>query len=106
VLLQVGYNAEPDLDAPLLDKLAPDEKAAQAFAFIRSFSALSRCLIAPPGIPEDRLAALRKAVAATIADAEFAATLEQRKLPFRPLPWETQQKIMDETAATPRSLVE
>src|SRR5262249_46625355 len=33
-LLQVGYNSEPDLDAPLLHKLAPDEKAAKAFAFV------------------------------------------------------------------------
>jgi tripartite-type tricarboxylate transporter receptor subunit TctC len=106
VLLQVGYNSEPDLDAPLLEKLAPDNKAAQAFAFVSSFSALSRCLIAPPGIPDDRLAALRKAVADTIADPEFAAQLEQRNLPFRPLPWDIQQKIMDEAAATPRSLVE
>jgi tripartite-type tricarboxylate transporter receptor subunit TctC len=106
VLLQVGYNSEPDLDAPLLQNLAPDDKARQAFAFVASFSALSRCLIAPPGIPEDRLAALRKAVAATIADPELAAALEQRNLPFRPLAWEIQQQIMDQAAATPRSLVE
>ncbi len=106
ILLQVGYNSEPDLDAPLLQNLAPDDKARQAFAFVASFSALSRCLIAPPDIPEDRLAALRKAVAATISDPELAAALEQRNLPFRPLSWEIQQRIMDQAAATPRSLVE
>jgi tripartite-type tricarboxylate transporter receptor subunit TctC len=106
VLLQVGYNSEPDLEAPLLHKLAPDDKAAKAFTFLSSFSALSRCLIAPPGIPDDRLAALRKAVELTIKDPEFAAELERRHLPFRPLPWDVQQKIMDEAASTPRSLVE
>ena len=106
ILLQVGYNSEPDLDAPLLQDLAPDEKARQAFAFIASFSALSRCLIAPPGMPEDRLALLRKAVAATIADPEFAAALEQKNMPFRPLSWEIQQQIMDQAAGTPRALVE
>ena len=52
IILQVGYNSEPDLDAPLLQDLAPDEKARQAFAFIASFSALSRCLVAPPGMPD------------------------------------------------------
>jgi len=106
VLLQVGYNSEPDLDAPLLQDLAIDDRARQAFAFIASFSALSRCLIAPPGVPEDRLAALRLAVAATIADPEFAAALEQKNLPFRPLSWQTQQQIMDQAAGTPRALVE
>jgi hypothetical protein len=49
---------------------------------------------------------LRKAVAATIADAEFAAALAQKNLPFRPLSWETQQQIMDRAASTPRALVE
>jgi tripartite-type tricarboxylate transporter receptor subunit TctC len=106
VLLQVGYNSEPDLDAPLLQNLAPDEKARQAFAFIASFSALSRCLIAPPEVPADRIAALRMAVAATIADPEFAAALQQKNLPFRPLAWETQQQIMNQAAETPRALVE
>jgi tripartite-type tricarboxylate transporter receptor subunit TctC len=106
ILLQVGYNSEPDLDAPLLQDLATDDKARQAFAFIASFSALSRCLIAPPGIPPDRLALLRKAVAATNAEPEFKAALEQKNLPLRPLTWEIQQQIMDQAAATPRSLVE
>jgi tripartite-type tricarboxylate transporter receptor subunit TctC len=106
ILLQVGYNKEPDLDAPLLQDLATDEKARQAFAFIASFSALSRCLIAPPGVPGDRLALLRRAVAATIADPEFAAALDQKNMPFRPLSWEIQQQIMDQAASTPRALVE
>jgi tripartite-type tricarboxylate transporter receptor subunit TctC len=106
VLLQVGYNSEPDLEAPLLQELAPDDKARQAFAFIASFSALSRCLIAPPETPADRLSALRKAVAATIADPEFAAALAQKNLPFRPLSWEIQQQIMDQAVGTPRALVE
>lgn len=106
VLLQVGYNSEPDLDAPLLQDLAPDNKARQAFAFVASFSALSRCLVAPPGMSEDRLAVLRNAVAATIADPEFVSGLEQKNLPFRPLSWQIQQQIMDQTADTPRALVE
>jgi tripartite-type tricarboxylate transporter receptor subunit TctC len=106
ILLQVGYNSEADLDAPLLDSFAADDKAAQAFAFIRSFSALSRCLIAPPDIPADRLAVLRKAVADTNADPEFAAALEKRGLPYRPLTWQVQQQIMNETVATSRDLVD
>lgn len=105
VLLQVGYDKEPDLDVPLLDSLAPDDRARQAFAFIASFSALSRCLIAPPGLQEDRLAALRAATAAVIADPEFAAQLAKRGLPFSPLSWRVQQQIMDRTVATSPELV-
>jgi hypothetical protein len=39
----------------------------------------------PPGLPDNHLALLRKAVSATIADPEFAAALEQKNMPFRPL---------------------
>ena len=105
VLLQVGYEKEPDLDAPMLDALAPNEQARQAFAFIASFSALSRCLIAPPGLPQDRLDALRKAADATIADPEFAAALAKRNLPFSPLSWKVQEEIMDRTVSTAPDLV-
>ncbi len=105
VLLQVGYEKEPDLDAPMLASFAPDERARQAFAFIASFSALSRCLIAPPGLPQDRLDALRKAAAATMVDKEFVAALAKRNLPFSPLSWQVQQKIMDQTVSTSVDLV-
>jgi len=105
VLLQVGFDKEPDLDAPMLGSFAPNEQARQAFAFIASFSALSRCLIAPPGLPQDRLDALRRAADATIADPEFAAALAKRNLPFSPLSWKVQQQIMDRTVATSIDLV-
>jgi tripartite-type tricarboxylate transporter receptor subunit TctC len=105
VLLQVGYDKEPDLDAPMLISFAPNERAKQAFAFIASFSALSRCLIAPPGVPEDRLAALRKGATDAMADPELIAALAKRSLPFSPLPWPVQQEIMDRTVSTSVDLV-
>jgi len=106
VILQVGYNQEADLDAPLLQDLATDEKAKRAFNFVASFSALSRSLIAPPGVPADRIAALRKAVAETMTDPAFIAAMKARNLPFSPLSWQDQQKIMDEASSTPRELVQ
>lgn len=105
VILQVGHNKEPDLDAPLLQDLAIDDQSRRAFAFMASFSALSRGLIAPPGVPKGRLATLRAAVAATIADPAFAAALRDKKLPFRPLSWQEQQDVMNQAASTPRGLV-
>ena len=74
----------------------------QAFAFISSFSALSRCLIAPPGLPSDRLDALRNAATAAMADPELAKALRDRNLPFSPLGWKVQQEIMDRTVETSR----
>ncbi len=106
VLLQVGYNQESDLDAPLLQNMATDEKSKRAFNFVASFSALSRSLIAPPGVPADRIAALRKAVAETMVDPAFVAAMKARNLPLSTLSWQEQQKIMDEASSTPRELVQ
>jgi tripartite-type tricarboxylate transporter receptor subunit TctC len=105
VILQVGHNSEPDLDAPLLDSLAIDDRSRQAFAFLASFTALSRGLIAPPGVSVERLAVLREAAAAMIADPAFAAALKDKNLPFRPLSWQEQQDVMNQAASTPRELV-
>jgi hypothetical protein len=104
-LFQVGINSEPDLDAPLLQEFVTDEDAKRAFDFHASFTALSRGFIAPPGVPEDRVAALRDAIAAVLADPEFAAKLEENGLPLRPLSWEEQQAVMNEAASVPRELV-
>jgi tripartite-type tricarboxylate transporter receptor subunit TctC len=105
VLLQVGYKSEPDLDAPLLQDLATDDKSRQAFNFVSAVSALSRGFVAPPGLPHGRLAVLRAALAATLDDPELRASLEDKNLPFRPLSWQEQQRIMDATANTPSELV-
>lgn len=105
VILQVGRDPEPDLDAPLLQSLAIDDKSSQAFAFMASFTDLSRGMIAPPNVPPDRLATLREAAAAMIANPEFATALSERRLPFRPLSWQDQQDVMDRAVATPRDLV-
>jgi len=104
-LFQVGINSESDLDAPLLQELTDDPDIKRAFDFHASFTALSRGMIAPPGVPEDRLEALRTAFAAVIADPDFAKALEEKNLPLRPLTWQEQQKIMEEAAQTPRELV-
>ena len=106
VLLQVGYKSDPDLDVPLLQNLAADDKSRQAFAFAAAVSALSRGFIAPPGVPQGRLIVLRAAFAATLEDPELPALLQQRNLPFSPLTWQAQQMIMNSTAETPRELVQ
>jgi tripartite-type tricarboxylate transporter receptor subunit TctC len=102
VLVQVGFNTEPDLDAPLLIDLAETDEARSAINFAASFTGLSRGLIAPPGVPEDRLDALRQGVADMMADPEFEEALLGANLPFRPMSWEDQQTIMCEASQVDR----
>ena len=55
-----------------------DDKLLMQAAFAPQ--ALGRPLVAPPGVPADRVAALRKALADTFADPEFLAQAEQMGL--------------------------
>jgi hypothetical protein len=59
----------------------------------------------PPGIPPDRLAALRKALAATRADPQFLADAEQAKLPINPNSAEEVEQVVRELTSLPPEVV-
>ena len=68
-------------------------------------SVTSRAFLAPPGIPADRLAALRRAFDQVIADPEFAEMMKKRNLTFEPMSGEAVQKNIERLMATPKEIV-
>ena len=80
-LFQYGSEAHPDLkDVPLaLDLLRSDADKTLLTAASAPLG-LGRPFGAPPGIPADRLAALRTAMMATFKDPEFRADCERQRL--------------------------
>ena len=60
----------------------PQNKAA--LRLIASRQSIARPFAAPPGIPADRLAALRAAFDATMKDPEFIAEVEKSQLEVQP----------------------
>jgi tripartite-type tricarboxylate transporter receptor subunit TctC len=81
ILLQYGGEANPELkDVPFApDLLAnPDDKRVMQIA--SAPLALGRPMLAPPGVPADRVAALRTALAATFKDADYLADCAKQKL--------------------------
>ena len=69
--------------------------------------ALGRPLLLPPGVPADRLAAMRKAVADTFADREFLAEATRLGLqPERPRNGEELQAVIQRTYAAPPSVID
>lgn len=81
-IAQIGGS---ESDVPQLAPLVQGEDAQRAIALIASQSDLSRFTAGPPGIPEDRLAALRDAYAAAVADPEFLTKAASLDLPIDPL---------------------
>ena len=61
--------------------------------------------MAPPGVPDDRVAALRQAFLDTMKDKEFLADTEKATLEINPKSGQDIQKLVAELYATPASVV-
>ena len=106
VLVQLSLSKHADLpDVPLIMDLAQTEEQKQIFRLIFARQVLGRPFLAPPGLPADRLAALRTAFMDTMKDADFLAEADKLKLEITAVPGETLQKIVQEAYATPKDVV-
>src|SRR5438552_41906 len=106
VLVQIGLNKEPDLpDVPLLIDLARTPVEQAIFRFVSSDSAMGFPVVAPPGVPAERVAALRRALLATLADPALAADAQKRGLPIHPVAGEDVQQVVAALIATPKDVL-
>ena len=89
----------------LLD-FAVDERSRNILGLLGSGPDIGRSIVAEPGIPPDRAAALRKAFMETMEDPEFVAEMRKRNLDIEPLSGEEVQRIVAASVATPKELVD
>jgi tripartite-type tricarboxylate transporter receptor subunit TctC len=83
-LVQFSLERAPYLkDVPTLVELAPDGKKDVA-EFVISGTPFARALAVGPGVPADRVAALRKAFDALMTDEAFVADAKKRTLTISP----------------------
>jgi tripartite-type tricarboxylate transporter receptor subunit TctC len=103
VLAQAGPRAA-DLDVPSIEELAgtPDER--RLIELVVSGTRLGRPLATTPDVAEDRLAALRAAFRATMADPAFRAEAASANFDVAPVEGEDMQRIVAEVMSTPRDL--
>jgi tripartite-type tricarboxylate transporter receptor subunit TctC len=69
----------------------------QIMALFGSTADIGRSLMAPPGVPADRLAILRKAFATMVADPAFKQEMEKRRMEIGPISGEALQKRIAQT---------
>jgi len=107
-ILQYGPKPVKDLaGVPFLSDLitAPDDKLLLQAAFAPL--ALGRPLVMPPGVPADRVAAMRQALADTFADPDFMADAKKIKLVVNaPQTGEQLQGVIDQAYATPSRVID
>jgi tripartite-type tricarboxylate transporter receptor subunit TctC len=97
VLVQLSLAKHPDLpNVPLILDLAKTPEQKQILTLVFARQALGRPFLAPPGIPQDRVDALRKAFMDTMKDPEFLAEAEKAKLEITPIDGAKVQQIVAE----------
>ena len=95
VLYTQGANRIKELpDVPGLLDFAYDERSRSLLGLLGSGPDIGRSLVAEPGIPPERAAALRKAFMATMRDPELIAEIKKRRLDLEPLSGEEVQKMV------------
>ena len=105
-LAQAGARREKLLpDVPLLTELAKNEEQRRIMQLVSSAPALGQPYIAPPGVPADRLAILRKAFDATLRDNAFLADAERIGFAVEPMSAEEAGRIVHETINAPAEIV-
>jgi tripartite-type tricarboxylate transporter receptor subunit TctC len=99
ILLQYAAERSPDLpDVPLMAELGRTAGEKAALHLFAMGNAMGRSLMATPGVPPARAAALRKAFMDTMADPELIAFAKQRKIDLGPaLSGEALAKLVGET---------
>jgi tripartite-type tricarboxylate transporter receptor subunit TctC len=105
-LVHMSETKAPELKhIPLISDFANDRQK-QILRLVLSRQTMGRPFAAPPGIPEDRKQALRRAFDATLKDPAFLAEASKLKLDVNPVSGETVDKLIAELYATPKDIVE
>jgi tripartite-type tricarboxylate transporter receptor subunit TctC len=108
MLVQIGLKRHRDLkDVPLMQELVKSELHKQVLTFISADTAIARSIVTTPGVPTDRVAALRKAFDAAMKDPELLKEAAQAKQDISPDSGAEAQEIANSIAnASPQVVAE
>ncbi len=107
ILVQIGLTKAPDLpDVPLMMDLAKNADDKAVLKLLSASTTIGRPLFTSPGVPEERVKALRKAFDDTMKDPEFLTDAKTRGFDINPVSGEEMQKIVVDIVATPRAVAD
>jgi tripartite-type tricarboxylate transporter receptor subunit TctC len=106
-IVQVGLEKEPDLpDVPLLRELARTAQERQILDFMSLAVAIGRPIATTPGVPAERVAALRQAFDETLRDPAFIADAQKQRLEIRAMAGGELTDLVRQVIETPAELRE
>jgi tripartite-type tricarboxylate transporter receptor subunit TctC len=101
-----GPEAKDLAGVPHLNKLAKNEEDRRVLDVAFNGAVLGRPMVAGPGVPPERIAALRKAFDAILVDPEFMAAAKQSKVIPEPTRGIDMQKSVANALSAPPAVVE
>ena len=86
LLIQTGVDKNPGLEnVPNMIDLGKNDEDRALLRLFSSSSTIGRSVVAPPGLPAERVAELRRAFSETLADPVFVSEAARAKLDLEPL---------------------
>ena len=105
VLVQIGLQKAKDLpEVPLLMDLAKTDEDRAALKLLSAPPDIGRPVFAPPGVPPERVKALRDAFDATMKDPAFLEAAKREGLDIDPISGEQLQKVVSDILAAPQAV--
>jgi tripartite-type tricarboxylate transporter receptor subunit TctC len=105
MLVQIGLEKSSELpDVPLLTDLAKNEDDRAVLRLLSSPTAVGRPIFTTPGVPEDRVAVLRKAFDTMVADPKFIEAAKKEHFDIDPVSGAELQKIVADIVTAPEPI--
>ncbi len=107
ILVQIGLTKAPDLpDVPLMMDLAKNDDDRAVLKLLSASVNVGRPLFVAPGVPAERVKALRDAFDTMVRDPIFIETAKREGFDINPSSGEDVQRVVGEIIATPKPIVE
>jgi tripartite-type tricarboxylate transporter receptor subunit TctC len=105
ILIQMGQSKSPNMPkVPFVFDYAKSDADRHLFRLVFGWLDLERPIAAPPGVPADRVAALRAGFDAAMKDSALLADAKKIKVGIAPMSGANIAKFVEEVSKTPRSV--
>jgi tripartite-type tricarboxylate transporter receptor subunit TctC len=102
ILVQYALKRHPDLpDIPLSWELGRTPEEKQILRIVANATEVGKMILSPPGLPADRVTALRRAFDETVKDPEFLADLKKLHLEVGAMSGGELQELVEEVDQVP-----
>lgn len=107
VLVQYSQARHPLFpNIPAMVEFSKNPADKQLMMLFGSTAEIGRALMTPPDVPPERLAVLRKAMSAMLADPAFEAEMDKRNMEFGAMSGDELQKVIAHTLDVPTEVIE